>query len=168
MVQTKLQNKNNKSPVSAKDVAKYFIGKASSSKYASSSSGITNLQLQKLLFYAQAEYFNKHQRKLFEEEIQAWDYGPVVKEVYDWLKPCGGYNIIDFDIDQSSCKEIRNKDLKLFLDKVWKDYSKYSAWFLTEKTHKRNSVWDKVYKRGENETIPLEALKDVELVQSWK
>ena len=109
MAQAKLQNKNNQSPISARDVAKYFIGKASSSKYASSGSGITNLQLQKLLFYAQAEYFNKHQRRLFEEEIQAWRHGPVVKEVYDWLKPCGATTLLILILISLAVKKYETK-----------------------------------------------------------
>ncbi|MGN8398370.1 Panacea domain-containing protein [Helicobacter pylori] len=39
---------------------------------------ITNLKLQKMLYIAQAE----SDSKLIKEDFQAWDYGPVIPDVY--------------------------------------------------------------------------------------
>lgn len=43
---------------------------------------MTNLKLQKLLFYAQAFYLAICDRPLFDEDFQAWATGPVQPEVY--------------------------------------------------------------------------------------
>lgn len=47
---------------------------------------ITNLKLQKLLYYVQALCLLVFDKKAFPEKIYAWSYGPVVKEVYDKYK----------------------------------------------------------------------------------
>src|SRR5258708_40323860 len=46
---------------------------------------LTNLRLQKLLYYAQAWSLVLRESELFPEEIQAWRWGPVVPAVYDKL-----------------------------------------------------------------------------------
>lgn len=45
---------------------------------------LTNLKLQKLLYYAQGWFLAKHDRTLFGEPLQAWVRGPVVYPV--WLR----------------------------------------------------------------------------------
>ena len=51
---------------------------------------ITHLKLQKILYYAQADYLVENKGiPLFEEPIEAWQYGPVVRSVYDKYKQFG-------------------------------------------------------------------------------
>lgn len=47
---------------------------------------ITNLKLQKLLYFVQALCLMIFDKEAFPEKIIAWSYGPVVKEVYDRYK----------------------------------------------------------------------------------
>src|SRR6266567_7157103 len=47
---------------------------------------ITNLKLQKLLYYCQAWYLAIQDRPLFGERIEAWVHGPVVPPVFGSLK----------------------------------------------------------------------------------
>ena len=44
---------------------------------------MTNLRLQKILYFIQAFSLISTGHPLFKEDILAWQYGPVVKEVYD-------------------------------------------------------------------------------------
>ena len=44
---------------------------------------MTAKKLEKLVYYAQAWHLAWHSRPLFDEEIQAWREGPVVKQLYD-------------------------------------------------------------------------------------
>jgi uncharacterized phage-associated protein len=65
---------------SACEVAKYII----------KSLPVDNLKLQKLLYYSQAVYLVLNDKTpLFPENIEAWDYGPVVPPVYREYKPYG-------------------------------------------------------------------------------
>lgn len=50
---------------------------------------ISNLKLQKLLYYVQGFHLAVFGKPLFREDIEAWTYGPVVKEVYHEYKKYG-------------------------------------------------------------------------------
>jgi uncharacterized phage-associated protein len=47
---------------------------------------ISNLKLQKLLYYSQAWYLALYDKPLFDERIEAWVHGPVVPPVYGAYK----------------------------------------------------------------------------------
>ncbi|MCS5479855.1 SocA family protein [Corynebacterium sp. YIM 101645] len=119
---------------------------------------LSNLKLQKLLYYAQGEHIGATGRKLFFEPIQAWQHGPVVAEVYHEAKKWGR-NPIDpdefvpenFDWDDYS-------DVQDELVKVWREYGVYSAWALREKTH-GEAPWVDAFHPGRNVEITDAALK---------
>lgn len=50
---------------------------------------ITNLKLQKLLYFAHGLMLARHQTSLVDEEFQAWRYGPVLENLYHSLKIFG-------------------------------------------------------------------------------
>lgn len=47
------------------------------------SCSLSNLKLQKLLYYCQAWHLGIHKKELFGEDFQAWIHGPVCREIYD-------------------------------------------------------------------------------------
>jgi uncharacterized phage-associated protein len=64
----------------AKDVAEWFINWAASDE---ESSDLTNMKLQKVLYYAQGHHVGQYGKPLFGDQIEAWSHGPVVASV--WL-----------------------------------------------------------------------------------
>lgn len=46
------------------------------------SSPVTNLKLQKILYYVQAYFLSKYERACFADPIVAWKLGPVIQNVY--------------------------------------------------------------------------------------
>lgn len=54
---------------------------------------ISNLKLQKLLYYVQAHFLLKKNEPCFQEEMLAWDFGPVTLEVYNNYKIYGANEI---------------------------------------------------------------------------
>lgn len=153
--------------LTAKTVAAYFIRKSGSmgdgNEELSGNNDLTNLKLQKLLYFAQAKHLRDTGEPLFDDDIEAWKYGPVVRGVYNWLKDCGGYVISEFDVDTSSADGIDGTD-RQFLDEFWNEYDGYSAWGLVEKTHKKGTPWGKVYNdgAGNGKIIPLELINKEE------
>lgn len=127
----------------AKVIASYFIKKANRMSEGNEdfdgNNDLTNLKLQKILYFTQAEYFKKNKKALFNDEIEAWQYGPVVKSVYDWLKGCGAYVITEMDVQLCDTDKIP-EDTKEFLDKIWDKYSNLSAWKLVNETHRPDST----------------------------
>lgn len=74
----------------AVDVAKYFITINGQKNSDDEGNNLSKLKLQKLLYYAQGYYLALYNEALFDEEIRAWEHGPVVKEVYDHFKNIQG------------------------------------------------------------------------------
>ena len=72
------------------DVAHYIITYSNEKNY-----GISNLKLQKLLYFVQAHFLlNQPKHKpCFDEPIQAWDIGPVIVKVYLQYKQYGSSDI---------------------------------------------------------------------------
>lgn len=65
-------------------------------KYIVKSIPVDNLKLQKLLYYSQAVHVVLYGREpLFTDDIEAWDYGPVVPSVYHEYKQ-HGFDTIPF------------------------------------------------------------------------
>ena len=59
-------------------IAEYFIR-----RFEELDSSITQLKLQKMIYYAQGIALGKYGVKLFNEPLLAWKHGPVIKSVYD-------------------------------------------------------------------------------------
>jgi uncharacterized phage-associated protein len=100
---------------------------------------ITHLKLQKLLYYAQGVFLAfTNGKELFEEEILAWEHGPVVEEAWHEYKAFGK-NGIEFEATTDDV-EIHDrinadKDVANVLEMIFNEYGKYSAWHLRNKTH---------------------------------
>ena len=92
--------------------------------------------------------------------------GPVINNIYQWLKGFVSYTISSFDVD----KELEDifDNVKDFLDNIWKKYSKYSASFLVNKTHEPDSPWYAVYHEHSSKIIDIEKLAVVKLQNAWK
>ena len=50
---------------------------------------ITNLKLNKLVYYSQVESLRKYNRPLFDDIVEAWQYGPVEPVVYHTFSSYG-------------------------------------------------------------------------------
>lgn len=101
-------------------------------------SALTNLKLQKLVYYAQGIALGSYSVKLFNEPLLAWEHGPVVKCLYERYKagnqPIASSSTISID-------EIESNDLaKKILDETISLYGVYTPWVLRDKTH-NESPW---------------------------
>lgn len=93
---------------------------------------ISNLKLQKLLYYAQGTFLAIHNQKLFNDPIVAWKHGPVVESVYQNFKSYGASGIDSF-------QEVKLDDETVaLLIEVYDVFGKYSAWGLREMTHQED------------------------------
>ena len=119
-----------KSPYKAENVANFLIFLASQENKEAEREGISNLKLQKVLYFAQAYYLAKLGRPIFVEELEAWQYGPVVPEVYRKFKHYGSKPII-FEDDKSTIAEEDREVLKM----VWDEFGGYSASRLVDIVH---------------------------------
>ena len=70
------------------DVSRHVINYSNTQDY-----GISNLKLQKILYFIQAFFLVSTPEQCFEEKIEAWDFGPVVPEAYREYKQYGSGDI---------------------------------------------------------------------------
>lgn len=116
---------------------------------------ISNLKLQKLLYYFQGYHIALFDTKLFDEKIFAWNYGPVVREVYHEFSKFQS-NHISLD----NVKEVKlNEEQKYLFHQVMKEYGQYSAIKLLEMTHEE-SPWKTTFYSNPNGEITSDLLKD--------
>jgi uncharacterized phage-associated protein len=96
---------------------------------------ISNLKLQKLLYYVQGFNIAAYNKPLFTEKIVAWQYGPVVEEVYNKYKKFGSQAIV-LDKPLTDLKSYfgSKKEYELFKD-VYNIYGEFSALRLMNMTH---------------------------------
>lgn len=138
--------------LTCKQVADYFLALFNNDEAGEL---ISNLKLQKLVYYAQALYLEKHNKPLFEAEIEAWAYGYVIPELYQEFKRYGSNALptpqnFDYSLYSNEAQEI--------LDKVYLDYGQYSAWRLSQITHEE-PLWQE-YKAGKNGcVVPKEEIR---------
>lgn len=100
---------------SALDVARYIVNISYQYQYA-----ISNLKLQKLLYFCQAVFLvdSKGKTPCFPEEIEAWDFGPVVPSVYRAFKKYGGNNIPKVSEYKDTSNGIWNLQTKKFSENI--------------------------------------------------
>lgn len=113
----------------AMDIAKKLIFKAQNDE-PNGGERLTNLKLQKLLYYQQGYHLAAFGTPLFSENIEAWMYGPVVPEVYDIFSGFGSSTLPDVDSDiQLSDQE------EILFNQVYDAYREFSAIGLMNRTH---------------------------------
>lgn len=112
---------------------------------------VSNLKLQKLLFLCHAFYLVETGRPLIRGSFEAWQYGPVHREVYDAFKRFGAMPITAdaerFDPVAGSWKPITLPTERAILDVVQRVihfYGGRSPSELVELTHAKNGPWDYV------------------------
>jgi len=91
---------------------------------------LTNLKLQKLVYYAQAWNLALYDKPLFESDFQAWVHGPVCPELYARFK---GYRWKPIT-EQPDLPEIPENVKKHLID-VFEAYERYSGYQLEQMTH---------------------------------
>lgn len=140
-----------KAKFNALDIANWFIARAQQDDAFGVGDLITNLKLQKLLYYAQGAYLALKKEPLFKEELEAWKHGPVIKKVYDEFKSYGANPITEH-------KQVNLADeVTQVLEQVYQVFGQFSAWKLREMTHQEEPYLHAV-ESGED-TIDLDILK---------
>ncbi len=133
----------------SKDIAEYFLCQSD----PDIGDFISNLKVQKLVYYVQGFHLAMFGKPIFEEPILAWEHGPVVESLYHEYKDYGAAAIPrpeEFNFD------IFNEDQKDLLKEVNTVYGQFSAWKLRNMTHSERP-W---LETPRNSPISTELMKD--------
>lgn len=115
------------------EVAKFVI-----SYCMSMGTPVSNLQLQKILYYLQV-YFLRRGFPLFDADFYAWQHGPVVPEVYYMFSGYGAssiQNVYSTELDQGTQANTMPIIERLRL---------LDPWSLVRMTHEKDQPWDRVF-----------------------
>jgi uncharacterized phage-associated protein len=135
---------------------------------------IDQMKLQKLLFYAHAWHlavFN--QQPLFEDDFEAWPWGPVVRDVYlqtrDYGRtpvqnPLTELALINGEFQFHTPQGVEG-ELKSFIKSVWDVHKSYTGIQLSNSTHAPGEPWtimkDRYISLDSKPKIPNELIADV-------
>lgn len=134
---------------SALDIAKFIIDKCTQERLP-----ISNLQLQKILYYVQREFLQQG-TKAFSEEIEAWQFGPVVPEVYKQYCGFGAMPIrMRYMIDIK-------QDYTMIINPIVEKKRLLNPWDMVSDTHCKGKAWDLIYRDGlgDHQVIPQQLIK---------
>ena len=113
----------------ALDIAKKLIFKAQNDE-PNGGERVTNLKLQKLLYYQLGHHLAAFGTPLFSEDVESWMYGPVVPSVYDVFSAYGSSALPVVDTEVSLSKEE-----EILFCQVYDAYREFSAIGLMNRTH---------------------------------
>lgn len=152
--------------LSGLDVANYILSKVK----------CTHLALEKLVYFAYADYLCSYSEKLFDDKIYAFTHGPVIDSVYSIYKKSGyDYVTPSDEYVSASVKEMPVKSRILFakdgvkklqsIDKTIEKYGNYTAGALVDFTHRQGSPWSKVDSSKAYQIISDDLIKEFHSVE---
>jgi uncharacterized phage-associated protein len=153
-------------PYLAKAVANKFLELA-----RQENKPLTQMQIQKLVYISHG--FNlalMNGEPLIDEDIQAWQYGPVISSLYDEFRGFGNQPITsdatittiddNFNIN-STVPHITDGQTSELISAVWDKYKIYSGPNLSDLTHKEGTPWSITLQNNSfRSTINNEVIKD--------
>lgn len=149
------------------DVSRYVINYSNEKGY-----GVSNLKLQKLLYFIQAYFLVEMGVQCFKQPIQAWNFGPVVPEAYHEFKIFGCADIptinkyTSVDLDGGKLK-ITSKTFSIYsinaehrsaIDRIIDHFKDHAASDLVYITHNQKP-WKDAFKKGQNTEISIESIR---------
>jgi len=132
---------------------------------------VTNLALNKLVYFAHGIYFSAYSKRLIKNHFEAWQYGPVVQVVYDAFKSCGSdpirarakrFNPIENAFEEIS-EELAHQDALITGD-VFDMFSSLSAGQLVSLSHETGSPWAMLWESDDLVVRPGMVISDAEIV----
>jgi len=139
---------------------------------------IDAMKLQKLVFYAHAWWLANKGKPLFSEDVEAWPWGPVVREVWEEFRgfgrrPIEGKRGVIFAPGAGAHGgwEFREparpaKNIIEFLGDVWESHKSWTGVQLSNATHAEGEPWTVISKAkggdlSDRPRIPNELIREI-------
>ena len=157
---------------SAKAIANYFFELSEKEGRP-----ITPLKMQKLVYIAHGWHLGITREPLVDDEYpEAWEFGPVFPSIYHEFKHFKGnpiqepaqemiltepIELWDWDWDSLDTEtpsiDKKDKEIRVFLENIWKSYGKYSARKLSAMSHGKGTPWSQTREKvGSVQNAPIE------------
>lgn len=121
-----------KRPLSANDVAEWFINRTASEQ----GEVISTLEVQRLVYFSQAWYLANKGRPLFEDEFEAWASGPMNPAIFERFANFAYTNIPAIE----TSRVIKGAKLEL-LEEIWERYGCFKGRKLDAMSREPGGPW---------------------------
>ena len=136
--------------------------------------GLTQMQLQKLVYLAHGWNLAINRQRLTVDDPQAWDYGPVYGALRQALREYGNRPVareilnceyfpgeFDENADEPARADL-TVDQRAVINRVYREYGGFHAYKLSALTHQDGTPWTQVYKNGDGrfDEIPADVIRD--------
>ena len=141
---------------------------------------VTPMKLQKLVYYTHGWWFGATGEPLIEEQIEAWQYGPVVPSLYEATKKFGNQPIAsplhDYVLEGDDLVEVtqhvasdEQKAVENLLEWILDEYGDKSGIVLSNATHAEGGPWDTTVKTKTtaDNVLPKSTDIDPEIIRSY-
>lgn len=134
--------------------------------------GVSNLSINKIVYFLHANYLAQFGRPLVSAKIEAWEYGPVFRELYREFKVFGdrpiegrAYRIDPKTGVREQCNYELSVDDSIFLGRICEDYLAMSLKKLLDMSHVKGGPWDQVWNHSTLARPAMEISDD--LIRAW-
>lgn len=118
-------------------------------KFNESGRSVTNMQIQKLMYFFEAYYMNLNDNVecLYQCNFNAWAFGPVAIPLYTKFRKFGNNPI---ELTKENIEEGNKIDAekKKLLDNIFLTFKDFKAIDLVKITHMSNSPWERVWNKN--------------------
>ena len=108
---------------------------------------LTPMQLMKLVYIAHGWSLGMRNIDLFQNRIEAWQYGPVIPDLYHATKQFGRRPIPFEMVGDAATVSVSPADNDFLVD-VFEKYGHLSGPQLSYLTHQSGTPWERVYQAG--------------------
>lgn len=134
-------------PVSSESVANFFLQKSFDTGIA-----ITPMKLIKLVYIAHGWHLGYLDQALINDAVEAWQYGPVIPDLYHKVKAYGR-RTITAPVDNNGVigdeqNPPPNENSLALLERIWEVYGKHDGVQLSALTHQPKTPWDITWQAG--------------------
>lgn len=134
-------------PYDAREIANFLLDLADER-----GNSITQITVLKVIYFAHGWYLTYFGKPLISNDFEAWQHGPVIKVVRDSFKECGAEPIkarakklvLVTGNYEVVIPKLSHEDEE-FVKDIYNEYSKFSAWQLSDMTHEPGSPWHRLW-----------------------
>lgn len=108
----------------------------------------TNLSINKIAYFAHGYYLARFGKPLIDAKIEAWEYGPVFREIYHEFKKCGDKPVShlarEFNPETEELEVVKWKlpsEEEEFLQEIIASYLQMSVGYLVRVSHLEDGPW---------------------------
>lgn len=120
---------------------------------------LTNMQLQKLVYIAHGYSLAKLRQPLFYNNIHAFEWGPVIPNLYKTLKQYGAGEITNYISTLEPPIAEDGEEMEIIRE-VWQDYKEFSGVELSNLTHRKGTPWSETWRTNQYGVIPDELIAE--------